>query len=89
MLAIKASEIERKAKANKDVKSKIYEIVPENAITHLKSVTIYELNEVDGTITKLKQSSGLPSNEHYLNNLLGETNILFSKLMEIEDLCEE
>ena len=32
---------------------------------------------------------GLPSNEHYLNNLLGETNILFSKLMEIEDLCEE
>lgn len=89
MLAIKASEIERKAKVNKDVKSKIYEIVPENAITHLKSVTIYELNEVDGTITKLKQSSGLPSNEHYLNNLLGETNILFSKLMEIEDLCEE
>lgn len=89
MLAIKASEIERKAKANKDVKSKIYEIVPEKATTPLESVTIYELNEVDGTITKLAHSSGLPSNEHYLNNLLGETNILFSKLMEIEDLCEE
>lgn len=89
MLAIKASEIERKAKANKDVKSKIYEIVPEKATTPLNSVTIYELNEVDGTITKLEQSTGLPSNEHYLNNILGETNILFSKLMEIEDLCEE
>lgn len=89
MLAIKASEIERKAKANKDVKSKIYEIVPEKATTPLNLVTIYELNEVDGTITKLEQSTGLPSNEHYLNNILGETNILFSKLMEIEDLCEE
>lgn len=89
MLVIKASEIERKAKVNKDVKSKIYEIVPEKALTLLKYVTIYELNEVDGVITKLEQVSGLPSNEHYLNNLLGETNILFSKLMEIEDLCEE
>lgn len=89
MLAIKASEIEQKAKANKDVKSKIYEIVPEKATTPLESVTIYELNEENGTITKLEHSSGLPSNEHYLNNLLGETNILFSKLMEIEDLCEE
>lgn len=89
MLVIKASEIERKAKVNKDVKSKIYEIVPEKALTLLKYVTIYELNEVDGVITKLEQVSGLLSNEHYLNNLLGETNILFSKLMEIEDLCEE
>lgn len=89
MLAIKAFEIERKAKKNKEIKSRIYDIVPEKAITPLQKVVIYELNESDGTITKLGQSFGLPSNEHYLNNLLGETNILFSKLMEIEDLCEE
>lgn len=89
MLAIKAFEIERKAKKNKEIKSRIYDIVPEKAITPLQKVVIYELNESVGTITKLGQSFGLPSNEHYLNNLLGEANILFSKLMEIEDLCEE
>lgn len=89
MLAIKAYEIERKAKKNKEIKSKIYDIVPEKAITPLQNVVIYELNEKNGTITKLGHSLGLPSNEHYLNNLLGETNMLFSNLMEIEDLCEE
>lgn len=88
MLAIKASEIEKKAK-DKDVKSKLYEIVPEKAITPLQHVAIYELDERTGTISRLKQSFGLPSNENYLNNQLGETNALFSKLIEIEDLCEE
>ena len=89
MLAIKAFEIEKKAKKNKEIKSKIYNIVPEKAITPLQNVVIYELNERNGTITRLGHSLGLPSNEHYLNNLLGETNMLFSNLMEIEDLCEE
>lgn len=88
MLAIKASEIEKKAK-DKDVKSKLYEIVPEKAVTTLQQVAIYELDENTGTISRLKQSFGLPSNENYLNNQLGEANVLFSKLMEIEDLCGE
>lgn len=89
MLAIKASEIEQKAGKNQEVKLKIYEIVPEKAIMPLQQVSIYELNETNGTVTKLGQISGLPSNDNYLNNLLGETNMLFSKLMEVEDLCEE
>ena len=89
MLAIKASEIEKKANSIEEIKSKIYEIVPAKAITPLQHVAIYELDEKTGTISRLKQSFGLPSNENYLNNQLGETNVLFSKLMEIEDLCGE
>lgn len=89
MLAIKASEIEKKANSIEGIKSKIYEIVPAKAITPLRHVAIYEFDEETGTISRLKQSFGLPSNENYLNNQLGETNVLFSKLMEIEDLCGE
>ena len=88
MLAIKASEIEKEAGNNASAKSKIYEIVPERAITPLQNVTIYELDQTDGTISQIKQSFGLPSNDNYLNNQLGEANLLFSKLMEIEDICE-
>lgn len=88
MLAIKASEIEQKTEKKQDLKSKIFEIVPEKALTPLQQVSIYELDEPTGTISRLAQSFGLPSNENYLNNLLGETNMLFSELMEIEDLCD-
>ena len=89
MLAIKALEIEQKAGNNQDIKSKIYEIVPEKALIPLQSVAIYELDEQTGNISRLENSMGLPSNDNYLNNELGETNMLFSNLMEIEDLCGE
>ena len=89
MLAIKALEIGQKAGNNQDIKSKIYEIVPQKALIPLPSVAIYELDEQTGNISRLENTMGLPSNENYLNNKLGETNMLFSKLMEIEDLCRE
>ena len=88
MLAVKAAELREKANGNEEILSKIYEIVPEKAITPMKDVVIYELND-DGTISELKQVYGLPSNDNFLNNELGEVNTLFSELMEIEDLCHE
>lgn len=88
MLAIKAAEINEKANEDELVTSKLYKIVPPKAITPMQNVAIYELDEKTGTISMLEQSYGLPSNENYLNNLLGETNMLFSELMEIEDLCD-
>ena len=54
----------------------------------MQNVAIYELDEKTGSISMLEQAYGLPSNENYLNNLLGETNMLFSELMEIEDICD-
>lgn len=88
MLSIKASEIEQRCGNNKEVKSRLYEIVPEKASTPLQDVAIYELDENTGTISKLKESFGLPSNENYLNDELGESNVLFSELLEIDDLCQ-
>jgi len=88
MLAIKAAEIDEKTNKDEFVASKLYKIVPKKAITPMQNVAIYELDEKTGSISMLEQSYGLPSNENYLNNLLGETNMLFSELMEIEDLCD-
>ena len=86
MLAVKAAELKEKAKGNAEILSKIYRIVPEKAITPIKDVVIYELDD-DGTISELKQVYGLPSNDNYLSNELGEVNTVFSELMDIEDLC--
>jgi predicted ATPase len=88
MLAIKAAELKEKANGKEEVLSEIYKIVPEKAITPMKDVVIYELND-NGTISELKQVYGLPSNDNFLSNELGEVNTLFSELMEIEDLCHE
>ena len=86
MLAVKAAELKEKAKGNAEILSKIYRIVPDKAITPIKDVVIYELDD-DGTISELKQVYGLPSNDNYLSNELGEVNTVFSELMDIEDLC--
>lgn len=88
MLAIQAAEIKEKAKGNPEILSKLYEIVPEKAITPMKDVVVYELND-NGTISELPQSYGLPSDDNFLNNELGKANSLFSELMEIENLCQE
>ena len=88
MLAIKAAEIDEKVNGDEPVASKLYKIVPQKAMTPMQNVAIYELDEKTGSISMLEQSYGLPSNENYLNNLLGETNMLFSELMEIEDICD-
>jgi len=86
MLAIKAAELMEKANGNIVIENKINDIVPLKSLIPLKDVVIYEVNN-NGTISELPQSYGLPSNENFLNNELGEANSLFSELMEIEDLC--
>ena len=50
-------------------------------------VSIYQLDNL-GEIKKLPDYNGLPSDENYLNEFLGESNDLFIKLMEIEDKCQ-
>jgi len=42
------------------------------------------LNEIDGTIKKLEDYKGLPSDENYLNNGLEDSNELFAQLQELE-----
>ncbi|MBK8566645.1 MAG: ATP-binding protein [Saprospiraceae bacterium] len=90
-LAVKAKMVNDKIQQssnNKDeLKSKLSEIVPIQSIVNSDDLVIYELNEADGTIIKLDDYRGLPSDENYLNQRLAEGNELFAQLLEIEDLC--
>jgi predicted ATPase len=89
-LAIKAyfvsSEIE--LTNNRDrLTIKLDEIVPLKSKINSDDVVIYEWNEWNGTIIKLGDYKGLPSDENYLNQKMGESNTLFANLLEIEDKC--
>lgn len=69
---------------NNNSKNKVGNIVPLNSLLDPDDLVIYELNEKNGTIVKLKDYKGLPSDENFLNDSLAETNQLFSELQEIE-----
>ncbi len=86
-LAIKAHELYGKSNLKKQ-KDKIDEIVPFQSAVDEQDVVIYELDEKNGTIKKLDTLHGLPSDDNDLNNELDVTNLLFDKLLEIEDLCQ-
>jgi hypothetical protein len=64
---------------------KVHEIVPDQSELDPSDLSIFEMNENDGTIIKLGDYKGLPSDDNYLNDRLGETNELFTNLQEIEN----
>jgi predicted ATPase len=78
-----------KHKDNSDViQSKLNEIVPIESVIDGYDLAAYQLNEVNGEITKLKDYKGLPSDDNDLNNGLADANDDFSKLLDLEDLCQ-
>ena len=88
--AVKASMVLEKVNRSnnkEELTNKLNEIVPLNSIVGSNEWVVYELNESDGSIVKLKDYKGLPSDENYLNESLGKANDIFINLLEIEDLC--
>lgn len=82
-LAIKANAVKSKF-LGEDVENKLSEIVPLNVCFEAKNLCIYELDEKNGTIEKLTNYNGIPSDSHFLNENIEETNESFSQLLEIE-----
>lgn len=60
------------------------DIVPLESTVAPDDLVIYQLDENTGVISKLEDYKGLPSDENYLNDGLGETNNLFAQLQQIE-----
>jgi predicted ATPase len=90
--AVKAGSILQKIEKAKaatinEVTSKLYEVIPAHSTVAPDEWVVYELNEDDGSIIRLENYKGLPSDENYLNKSLGESNDIFIRLMEIDDLC--
>jgi predicted ATPase len=86
-IAVEANKLTTKVNTN-ELKSKLNEIVPLNSTLYGTDLVVYQLDEKTGTIEKLKQYKGLPSDENYLNEGLAESNEEFSKLLDLEDLCQ-
>ncbi len=77
-------KIEASSKSNK-LLSKLEQIIPENSRIASEDVVVYQLNEEDGSITRLPASEGIPSDHNYLNDNLRKGNELFDLLLEIEE----
>jgi len=89
-LCIKAEGIykklkDKKFKLNDPEYSQINKIVPILSTVKATDLVIYELDEHDGSIKKLGNYEGIPSDKNYLNQSLGESNHLFDSLLEIEE----
>ena len=86
-LAVEANKLKSKVKTE-ELASKLNKIVPLNSTLNGNDLVVYQLDEKNGQIMKLKSYKGLPSDENYLNIGLAESNDEFSKLLDIEDLCQ-
>ena len=87
-LAIKAAELYHKTTDN-DVKQKIANIVPETSSINAADVIIYEFDDKTRTVSELEIQNGIPSDNDYLNNALGDTNDLFCDLLDLEEeICK-
>ncbi len=89
-LAVKAASV--LAKINKCDKQtqllqEIEKIVPIKAALDSDELVIYEINR-KGEVIKLDSYEGLPSDDNYLNQILEQSNTLFSQLLDIEDQCQ-
>lgn len=87
-LAIQGSTLRDKISGSskeKDLLAKLNNVIPETSLVSPDDVAIYQLNEVDGSITKLSSYEGIPSDKNYLNMMIREGNQLFDSLLEIEE----
>jgi predicted ATPase len=82
-LAVKAHLVKEKIETD-EARKKLEAIVPLDSTVRPLDLGIYELNEKDGTIIRLEDYKGLPSDENYLNQQLAESNELFAQLLEIQ-----
>ncbi|MDR0307569.1 MAG: hypothetical protein LBI42_12140 [Chitinispirillales bacterium] len=82
-LVVKAEELREKVKTE-DQKNDLKQIVPLNTMIGANSLSIYELDEMEGNIKSLETYEGLPSDDNRLNMMLDEGNELFAKFLEIQ-----
>lgn len=89
MLAVKAKSVYQSVEkcAKEELLPALEEIVPSKSTVNPDEIEIYEIDE-NGKVLRLPDYNGLPSDENYLNQLLEESNIMYSKLLDIEEQCQ-
>jgi len=82
-IAVQAHFLIRKIN-NDSLLQKLNQIVPLKSTIASNDLSIYQLDETNGSITKLGDYQGIPSDNNYLNHSLAYGNTLFDSLLEIE-----
>ena len=87
-LAIKANAIKVQAESSNqtEILERLEKVVPRGATIEPERVAIYRTDE-EGSIHKLPDYGGLPSDENDLNQHLIDSNNAFVDLLEMEDQC--
>lgn len=71
------------------IKEQINRIVPISSKVDPETLYVYELDEKNGTYSRLETYRGMPSDENYLNAGLADSNDKFAQLLDMEDnLCQ-
>lgn len=83
-IAIQADYLKNKINQNDSLMEELNKIVPLKSTINAKKISIYQLDEESGIITKLNSYEGIPSDNNFLNKSLAEGNNLFDSLLEIE-----
>lgn len=87
-LAVEANSLLKKINNDDNLIKQLIDVVPKTAAVNSYDLAIYQFDEQRGIIEKLDNYKGLPSDKNYLNESLEESNELFSRLLDIEDLCK-
>jgi ABC-type multidrug transport system ATPase subunit len=82
-LAVKGEMVKSVIK-KEEARKKLNEIVPLHSTIKPEDLAIYQMDENEGTVKKLADYKGLPSDENLLNFDLEYSNELFAQLQEIE-----
>lgn len=85
-LFVKAYSIKQIANAEQALR--LGEIIPSGSYIHPAQLHVYEFNDTTGEYIILDSYKGMPSDENYLNDGLAGNNEKFTKLLELEDLCQ-
>lgn len=83
-IAIQAGYLKKKIESG-DLLEKLNESISLKSSVQSSDVAIYQLDEENGTITKLPDYEGIPSDKNYLNMMIKKGNKLFDSLLEIEE----
>jgi energy-coupling factor transporter ATP-binding protein EcfA2 len=82
-LCIQAESLWNKISDRQDLQQRVEQIVPRSAFLRDEDSFFYQLRN-DGTIERIPEYEGIPSDSNYLNESLRDANVEFDKLLEIE-----
>ena len=86
-LCIQAQSLWDKIGAREDLQAKVEKVVPRHAFLKDEESFFYQLKS-GGTIERIAEFEGVPSDSNFLNQSLRDANVDFDKLLEIEQGME-